>query len=129
MKIRPSLKSMFNIEIDEVYHMYTVLYLDENKIPEPYNTTNADIEVMLKSQAANYRKDLFSFLDKNGLAELYIIYDGRRIDKNNYLFIIGFSLFDTEKMAKNVLFKYIPLLNLFVFTIGFIIYLISHNFF
>jgi len=95
----------YNLRIDSVNRIYTVINIPNE---EPYNLKKADINKISEPYIAEYVRQVSAFLNKNGLTELYKLYDVTKVDKYSYLIVIGFSLFDTGKMARNLLIRLLP---------------------
>jgi len=100
--------SAYNLRIDWVNRIYTVINIPEEVFEEPYNMRTSDINKISDPYITEFVKQISSFLNTKGLIELYDIYDIRKIEKYSYLVIIGFSLFDTDRIARNFLFRILP---------------------
>jgi len=100
--------SAYNLRIDWVNRIYTVINIPEEVFEEPYNMRTSDINKISDPYITEFVKQISSFLNTKGLIELYDIYDIRKIEKYSYLVVIGFSLFDTDRIARNFLFRILP---------------------
>ena len=100
--------SKYNLRIDRINRIYTVVNVPEDMFEAPYNTRTADINKISEPYISEYIKKVSGVLNSKGLSELYMLYDIQKIDKYSYLVIIGFILFNTDKMAKNIYFKILP---------------------
>ncbi len=105
---KKELKSVYNLRIDKVNRIYTVINIPESVFEDPYNMRTADINKISEPYILEYTKQITNLLNNKGLTELFKLYDIQKIDKYSYLVIVGFSLFDTQKVAKNIFFKLIP---------------------
>ena len=97
-----------NLRIDRAKRIYTVLNIPPESFDEPYNLRTTDINRMSEPFISEYIKNVSSYLNSRGLSELYKLYDIQKVDKYSYLVIIGFALFDTNKVAKNIFYKIVP---------------------
>lgn len=100
---KTQLELEYNVRIDSIYRIYTVLNIPENIFEEPYNLRKADIDTIARNYILDYRRNLSNFLISKGLMELFDIYDVKKVDKYSYLIIFGFSLFNTKKLVNNLL--------------------------
>jgi|GEM_PF-4672798 len=98
-----SLNSSFNLRKDLSNRLYTVINVPVENFEEPFNIRTSDINLI----AENYIRDtcikIGQALDFIGLKELYKIYSISKVDKYSYLVIIGFSLFETDRLYKNLI--------------------------
>lgn len=116
---KKELELKFNARVDRVSRIYTVLNVPMDTIEEPYNLRKSDIDTIAQTFIKEYTNQLSKFLNENGLYELYDFYETKKVGKYSYLLIFGYSLFNTQKIAKR-LFIYIPLIILSISTILFI---------
>jgi hypothetical protein len=107
-KIEKQLEREFNIRIDRAYRIYTVLNVPSELIEEPYNLRKGDINTLSQNFIKEYSSRLSKFLDSNGLYELYDFYNVEKVDKYSYLLIFGFSLFNSQKVFRNIYLYWIP---------------------
>jgi len=107
-KIEKQLEREFNIRIDGAYRIYTVLNVPSELIEEPYNLRKGDINTLSQNFIKEYSSQLSKFLDSNGLYELYDFYNVEKVDKYSYLLIFGFSLFNSQKVFRNIYLYWIP---------------------
>lgn len=110
LSIERELKTQFNSRIDSIGRIYTVLNIPPQLIEEPYNVRKSDIDALAQNFIKEYSQMLSKFLNQNGLVELYDFYDMEKVDKYSYLLIFGFSLFNTKKMARRLIFFWTPFL-------------------
>ena len=108
--LRRDLELQFNARIDNVNRIYTVLNIPSDLVEEPYNLRKNDIDTIARNYIKEYTSNLSSFLNSRGLAELYVIYDLEKVDKYSYLIIVGFSLFNTQKVSRSLLLVWTPIL-------------------
>lgn len=102
-------ESTYSLRVDRATRIYTVINIPQELFDEPYNLRTSDINKISEPYIATYTKQISTLLDSKGLSELYKLYDIRKIDKFSYLVIIGFSLFDTAKMIRNIFLRFIPI--------------------
>jgi len=107
-KIEKQLEREFNIRIDGAYRIYTVLNVPSELIEEPYNLRKGDINTLSQNFIKEYSSQLSKFLDSSGLYELYDFYNVEKVDKYSYLLIFGFSLFNSQKVFRNIYLYWIP---------------------
>ncbi len=92
-----------NIRVDMVDRLYTVVNVPEELFDGAYDVRTADIVRISQSYLAEYLRNVSRTLDSMGLNELYRVYDTSKVDKYSFLVVIGFSLFDTKKVATRVM--------------------------
>lgn len=114
--ISKELEIEYNTRIDSILRMYSVLNIPENIFEEPYNLRRSDIDTIARNYITEYRKNLSTFLISRGLMELFDVYEIRKVDKYSYLLILGFSLFNTRKVANNLIISSIVISILLVIT-------------
>lgn len=108
------LQDKFNARIDSVSRIYTVMNVPTGLIEEPYNVRKQDIDNLSKQFIKEYSQEISKYLDSIGASELYSFYQVEKVDKYSYLIVFGFSLFNTDKIARKLLFRYIPILLLII---------------
>lgn len=99
----------FNMRIDRVFRLYTVLNIPTDLIDEPYNLRKQDIDNLSLRYISEFSNKVSEYLNSIGLSELYDMYDVKKVDKYSYLVVIGFSLFRTDKVTNSILFRWIPI--------------------
>jgi len=120
--IRDSLSTNFGAKVDYIYRIYTVLNIPKEIIEEPYNFRGSDIDKISQNYIKQYSSQLQDYLNSLGLRELFDFYEVKKVDKSSYLLIFGFSLFNTRKVANNIIyFGIFSLISLFIFSIVLII--------
>lgn len=92
-----------NIRVDNVDRLYTVVNVPEELFEGVYDSRVTDRMRISQGYLAEYLRNTSRTLNEIGLTELYRVYDTRRVDKSSFLVIIGFSLFDTRKVAVRIL--------------------------
>ena len=113
--IEDQLESEFNIRIDSIGRLYTVLNIPSENFGEPYNLRTNDIDTLSKKWIKDYSNKLGEYLNKFGLFELYDFYSMKKVSKFSYLIVFGFSLFNTRKIFSRLLFVYLPILLISIF--------------
>ena len=97
-----------NFRIDGVNRLYTVVNVPPELFDEAYTMKTSDINKISEPYITEFVKQVSDILDSKGLRELYEIYDISKIDRFSYLVIFGFKFFNTDRVAKSILFKFIP---------------------
>lgn len=110
LNIETDLKIQYNIRIDSIYRLYTVLNIPEQFFEEPYNFRKSDINTMSKTYIQEYTGQLSQFLNANGLTELYMLYDLEKVDKYSYLLVFGYSLLNTKRIANRLIYFWTPII-------------------
>lgn len=116
-----NLNSSFNLRKDISNRLYTVINIPVDNFEEPYNIRTSDINVISENYIRDFCIKIGQSLDLMGLKELYKIYSISKVDKYSYLVIIGFSLFETDKVYGNLI-----KVGLFLLSSFFIYKLFSH---
>ena len=109
LKAKTDLKIQFNIRIDSILRFYTVLNVPNEVMEEPYNLRKSDIDTIGRNYVKEYNFQLSQFLNSRGLTELYDLYDMEKVDKYSYLLVFGFSLFNTKRLANNLIRIWVPI--------------------
>lgn len=121
--ISKELEIEYGTRIDNIYRMYTVLNIPETIFEEPYNLRRTDIDTLSRNYILDFRKNMSSYLVSKGLLELFDTYEIRKVDKYSYLIVMGYALFNTRKVANNLIILSIILLTLLIFfIIGLVFY-------
>ena len=111
-KIEKALLTDFNTRIDGAHRLYTVINVPQELIEEPYNLRKSDIDVFAQNFIKDYSSQLSRFLNSRGLNEMYDFYEVTKVDKYSYLVVIGFSLFNTQKIYTNFFYIFLPIFGL-----------------
>lgn len=115
--IKKELELEYNCRVDNIYRIYSVLNIPNEIFEEPYNLRKSDIDTISRNYITEYRKNISTFLISRGLMELFDVYEVRKVDKYSYLLILGFSLFNTKKLANNLITTMIVLIPTFIISI------------
>jgi hypothetical protein len=99
----------FNMRVDRVFRLYTVINIPTDLIDEPYNLRKQDIDNLSLKYISDFSFKVSEYLNSIGLSELYDMYDIKKVDKYSYLVVIGFSLFRTDKVINSILFRWVPI--------------------
>lgn len=99
------LESIFNIRIDDANRLFTVLNIPDEIIGEAYSLKKSDIDRISDNFIRNFTGELGKYLNSKGIAELYDMYELRKVGKYSYLVIVGFSMFRSDE-RRGRLFKY-----------------------
>ena len=117
-----TLNSSFNLRKDLCNRLYTVINVPVDNFEEPYNIRTTDINTISENYIRDYCIKIGQALDYMGLKELYKIYSITKVDKYSYLVIIGFSLFQTDKVYRSLIKTGL------ILTSCFILYKLFHHF-
>lgn len=102
-------QNTFNLRVDRVNRIYTVINIPQELFEEPYNLRTTDINKISESYITEYLRQISDTLNKKGLSELFSLYNMRKVDKYSYLIVIGYSLFNTDKAARNIFLRFLPI--------------------
>jgi steroid 5-alpha reductase family enzyme len=102
------LSQKYSIRIDKAWRMYTVLNIPEELVGEAFSLKKSDIDRISDNYIRQFYTELGQELNKNGLTELFNIYDIQKVDKYSYLVVIGFSLFKSQKYFNLLYYIGIP---------------------
>ncbi len=103
-----SLLENAGLRIDRVKRIYTVVNVPETLFDEVYGMKTADINRVSQSYITEKVREISKMLNGIQLAELYKLYETKKVDRYSYLLVIGFSLLDTKKMADNFWYRILP---------------------
>ena len=98
-----TLNSSFNLRKDLSNRLYTVINVPVENFEEPYNIRTTDINTISENYIRDYCIKIGQALDYMGLKELYKIYSISKVDKYSYLVIIGYSLFQSDKVYRKLI--------------------------
>lgn len=115
--ISKELELEFGARIDGIFRIYTVLNIPNVIFEDPYNFRSSDIDTIARNYILDFKKNLSTFLVSKGLLELFDTYEIRKVDKYSYLIIMGYSLFDTKKVANNFIISSLIFFIVFIFLI------------
>lgn len=107
-KNRENLFQNFTSRVDKVYRIYTVINLPKEELDEPYNFRKRDLDIFAEKYIRDYSQNITKYLNSLGLNELYDIYEVKKVDKFSYLIVIGYKLFNTDKLARTFWLKVLP---------------------
>lgn len=94
--------------IDRVKRIYTVINVPPEMFDDAYDLKKTDIDRVSQSFLTDSIRTISKILNGIGINELYKIYETRKVDKYSYLLILGYSLFDTKKIADFIFLRLIP---------------------
>lgn len=121
---RVDLVAKFNVRIDRVNRLYTVINVPEEFFSEPYNTRTSDINMISEKFVKEYIGNLSQFLNSIGISEMYDFYEPiNKVDKYSYLIVLGFKYMDSVEYNNFVWFRLVPITTLLSFFV-FVFYLI-----
>lgn len=104
IKGKQTLLTNFNSRIDYVFRIYTVLNIPKELIEEPYDFRTSDINAISQNYIKAFSSEIQNYLNSLGLRELVDVYEIKKVDKYSYLVVIGYSLFNTRKVANNLIY-------------------------
>jgi hypothetical protein len=99
-----------------------VINIPEEVFEDPYNFRKSDIDSLSRPYIREFYGKISDFLNKNGLTELYEVYDLEKVDKYSYLLIFGFSLINTRRFANNFILYWLPII--FILSLIILLYFI-----
>ena len=102
-KNKTNLLGGFGARVDYICRIYTVLNIPKEMFEEPYNIRTTDIDAISQNYLRSFSTQFQDYLNSIGLRELFDIYEVKKVDKFSYLIVFGFSLFNTKKLAKNLI--------------------------
>jgi hypothetical protein len=126
IKNKKDFQTKFNLRLDRVNRIYTVVNIPQEIFDEPYTMRTSDINKISEPYITEYIRQISNSLNESGLTELYRLYNIEKVDKFSYLIIIGYSLFDTGEVAKNIFFRILPITA--VLAISAILFFKNYNF-
>lgn len=86
------LEGQFNMKIDYVDRIYTVVNVPIDMVGEPYNLRKSDIDNISEKYLKEYIARSSEYLNSIGLFELYSFYEPiKKVDKYSYLIVLGFK--------------------------------------
>ena len=87
----------FRLEKDLIYRLYTIVNIDP-KLVEQYYTEDVTGPIVTE-----YVTKVHRYMSAQGLGELVAIREVKPIDAFNVRIVIGFSLFDTARVANRLI--------------------------
>jgi hypothetical protein len=118
---KEELLKKFNIRIDDIYRMYTVVTIDEDEFkkyggdaPVLYKIPDIDTyldqsqatrdglingEMFLQKKVSHYLFALEQYLNEKGLIELFGMSSNQKIDKQNRKIVIEYRFISTKRIA------------------------------
>lgn len=102
------LSNRFNVRVDNANRLYTVLNIPEEIVGDAYSLKKSDIDRISENYTREFTRELATYLNQEGLQELYEVYEIRKVDKYSYLIIIGFRLFNSTTFLNRVYYIAIP---------------------
>lgn len=119
--IKIELSQKFNTRVDRAMRLYTVINIPEELIGEAYALKKSDIDKISENYIRQFYVELGETLNKNGLMELFDLYDMKKVDKYSYLLVIGFKLFKSYKLYNTIYYIITPLLVISLLSLFFLI--------
>jgi len=104
-----SLLENAGLRIDRVKRIYTVVNVPENLFDDVYGMKTSDINRVSQSYITDKVREISKILNGIQLTELYKLYETKKVDRYSYLLVIGFSLFDTKKLADFLWYRIFPI--------------------
>lgn len=100
--IELDMEKKFGARLDKAGRIYTVLNIPSSLIEEPYNLKTSDIDALSENYIRDYSQQLAKYLNSNGLMEMYVFYEMKKVEKYSYLLVYGFSMFNSSKYYRNM---------------------------
>jgi len=113
---KTELLDVYNARVDKISRIYTVLNIPDDIIKEKDPFTAA----LTKKYIEGYISEISDFLSRKGIMEMCKFYTVEQVEQYSYLIVIGYKFIDTEKLAKKMMFRYLPL-TLIILTISFFV--------
>ena len=88
--------------------MYTVLNGPEEMVGEAFSLKKSDIDRISENYIKEYLAEVGRYLNANDMAELYSVYEIKKVDKYSYLVVIGFSMFRSNEMYDRIYLRALP---------------------
>lgn len=102
------IESVFRMRIDEANRLYTVINIPEEFIGEAYAIKKSDIDRISDNYIREFFGELGRYLNSKDLAELYDVYEMKKVDKYSYLVVVGFSMFRTDLRRERLMKYWLP---------------------
>ena len=118
------LEANYGMRVDKAHRIYTVLNIPEELIGEAYNLKKSDIDRISENYIREYIAEISKVLNDKGLAELYSIYEVKKVDKYSYLIVMGFSLFKSNEYYDRLYLRVLPAVSISII-LGIIIFLLA----
>lgn len=96
------------LRIDRVKRIYTVVNVPETLFDDVYGMKTSDINRVSQSYITDKVREISKILNSIQLTELYKLYETKKVDRYSYLLVIGFTLFDTKKVADTFWYRILP---------------------
>jgi len=123
-KNRIVLEGDYNLRIDRVNRLYTVINIPSELYGEPYNLRKGDIDIISESYIKEYIGRLSNFLNTIGLSEIYGFYEPiKKVDKYSYLIVLGFKPFNSLEFNRIIWKVIVPILGISILIWGVIHFL------
>ncbi len=125
-KNKQELLTKYNIRVDDVYRLYTVISIDDEEFrlyggdkPVLYQIPDIDVyldkaqatkdglingEMFLQKKVEYILRDLENYLNDKGLIELFGLTSNQKIDKQNRKIVIEYRFLQTKKIADTIIF-------------------------
>lgn len=111
-KNKAELLEKLSAKVDFASRIYTVVNVPVEIFDESYNLRKSDIDTISEKYIREYSESLKKYLIYKGLNELFKMYDMKKVDKYSYLLVVGFSLFNSDKVFKRLFFIFLPVITL-----------------
>lgn len=105
---RVDLEASLGLRIDRAHRMYTVLNVPEEIVGEAFSLKKSDIDRISENYIKEYLAEVGRYLNANDMAELYSVYEIKKVDKYSYLVVIGFSMFRSNEMYDRIYLRALP---------------------
>ena len=108
LMLNKAMLESLDLRIDRVKRIYTVVNVPETLFDDVYGMKTSDINRVSQSYMTDKIREISRVLNNAQLSELYKLYETRKVDRYSYLLVIGFSLFDTKKVADRFWYGILP---------------------
>lgn len=107
-KNRAELESSLGLRIDRAHRMYTVLNVPEEIVGDAFSMKKSDIDKISENYIKEYLSEVGKYLNSKDMAELYSVYEIKKVDKYSYLVVIGFAMFRSNEMYDRIYLRTLP---------------------
>ena len=88
--------------------MYTVLNVPEEAVGEAFSLKKSDIDRISENYIKEYLAEVGRYLNSKDMAEIYSVYEIKKVDKYSYLVVIGFAMFRSNELYDRIYLRTLP---------------------
>jgi hypothetical protein len=107
-KNRSELETLLGLRVDRAHRMYTVLNVPEEVVGEAFSLKKSDIDRISENYIKEYLAEVGRYLNAKDMAELYSVYEIKKVDKYSYLVVIGFAMFRSNELYDRIYLRTLP---------------------